>query len=260
MFSTTFDFKDINKLRANSSKVAEDFGRDHYPEGWNKSRTDPEKLLSVFRPLTLKKGYTLRSYIWQDSIGGFGIVWAMPIGSNYPKPSECISRIDHTFMLSVIREDLIHEDLPKPPDALLDIMQAIEGDRTEWSYLCASIFAREAAEFGAWWHGLRWRTHKILNSEPLESEEHYNDNDSMSLLPEYPRSWKWLVPKPEEWRPTVDVDTDKKRITVSFYSSTNFIGEGGGAIYHHEDSFNAGSYSFNTKREIVAKGPGGYIF
>jgi hypothetical protein len=34
-----------------------------------------------------------------------------------------------------------------------DFMDAIEGDGSAWSYLSASLFAREAAELGALWHG-----------------------------------------------------------------------------------------------------------
>jgi len=42
---------------------------------------------------------------------------------------------------------------PRPHGALDDFMDAIEGDGSAWSYLSASLFAREAAELGALWHG-----------------------------------------------------------------------------------------------------------
>ncbi len=43
-------------------------------------------------------------------------------------------------------------DPPRPPGAIR-LMQVIEGGGSPWSYLSASILGREAAEFGARWHG-----------------------------------------------------------------------------------------------------------
>ena len=43
------------------------------------------------------------------------------------------------------------------------LMQAIEGDGSPWSYLSASILSREAAEFGAMWHGCDWSDQTILS-------------------------------------------------------------------------------------------------
>ena len=36
------------------------------------------------------------------------------------------------------------------------------GTSAAWAYMCASILARELAEFGAMWHGCDWDTHTIV--------------------------------------------------------------------------------------------------
>ena len=59
---------------------------------------------------------------------------------------------------------------PKPSDALDEFMEAIDGDGKPWSYLCASLLARELAEFGAMWHGCGWSEHAILGENPFNAQ------------------------------------------------------------------------------------------
>ena len=106
-------------------------------------------LLGVFTALRVKPGFVLRAYQFRSGGNGNGVVWAMPTDALLPEPSEC-PRLTDQFL-----------EPPKPPLALDDLMDAIEGDGTPWSYLSSSLFAREAQEVGAMWHGCHWSTHKI---------------------------------------------------------------------------------------------------
>ena len=40
-------------------------------------------------------------------------------------------------------------------------MDVIEDDGAPWSYLAASLVARELLEYGAMWHGIGWGTYEI---------------------------------------------------------------------------------------------------
>ena len=60
---------------------------------------------------------------------------------------------------------------PRGPPGAVPLMQAIEGDGSPWSYLSASILSREAAEFGAIWHGCVWSDQTILSKPPRQADD-----------------------------------------------------------------------------------------
>ena len=124
--------------------------------GWTKSSTDPMDLLGVFAPLHIKDGFVLRAYQFRAGGNGNAVVWAMPTDAEFPDPSGC-PRLADSFL-----------DAPKPTEALDDLMDAVEGDGSPWSYFCASMFVREISEYGAMWHGCEWSTHSILGSNPFK--------------------------------------------------------------------------------------------
>ncbi|GAB4266207.1 hypothetical protein [Thermincola ferriacetica] len=217
---TVFPIEKVQQLRDRAIKARE---FEQMPqEGWSKSAVDPMRLLAVFSSLRMKDGYVLRAYQFREGGNGNGFVWAMPEKAPFPEPEEC-ERVRGHFL-----------EPPKPPGALDNFMEAIEGDGTPWSYLSASLFAREAREFGARWHGLSWSTHTILGSDP-----------------QYP----WLEVHPEEWRPVVI--EEKGSVTVSFYTYSGLETE---AVYRHTDRYRAGNYAFKSEKTIIGKGPMGYIF
>jgi hypothetical protein len=195
-------------------------------------------VLAVFRPLRIKRGFILRAYQDYDDGDGRGIVWALPTGSTFPEPSQCPP----------------HSDWPKPLDALDDVMEAIEGDGTPWSYLCASVFWSEIREFGAMWHGRKWSTHTILDKNPMKSRRARRECD-FDLPSGKPEEWTWVAPEPDDWKPQVVEDGDA--ITVTFFTYSGLRHE---TIFRHEDKFRRGSYCFATQRSDVAKGPGGFLF
>lgn len=145
---TTFTLAKVQQLRTRAAKLAQP--RRNVPEDWSISAVDPMTVLAVFKPLRIKEGYILRAYQFCSGGNGNGFVWAMPTDADFPDPEQC-PRLEDVFL-----------EPPKPPAALDDAMEAIDGDGSPWSYLCASLLCRQLREFGAMWHGCDWSTHSIL--------------------------------------------------------------------------------------------------
>ena len=230
---TVFPVRKVHQLRRSAQKASRVSRKG--PEGWTKSNTDPMKLLSVFSALRLKEGYILRAYQFRSGGNGNGIIWAMPKEAPFPNPDDCI-KLQDAFL-----------EPPKPPEALDHFMDAIEGDKTPWSYLSASLFFREACEFGAIWHGCSWTEHRILGTDPWKSPQVVSS--SMD-----PKEWKWIGQTPSEWQP--QVKETPKTMRVTFYT---YAGLGMESIYENVDTYKPTSYKPECKNEPIAKGPGGYV-
>ena len=240
MIVTTFDSSRIDALRRRAQTACA--LKNEAPAGWSKSAIDPTRLLAVFEALRLKEGFARRAYQFRDGGNGNGVVWAMPASSPFPDPEDC-TRFEDGFLES-----------PRPPDALDDVMQVIDGDGTPWSYLCASLFQRETLEFGAMWHGSDWGTHRILDRNPFTSTARGRRRGE-----DWPSgragAWRWQLADPDEWRPHVTQDDAGVTVTL-----VTFSGLGGEAICRHTDRFRMGSYCFDSDREVLATGPSGYVF
>jgi len=235
----TFPANRIAELRSRASRAAQT--PEDCPEDWSISTVDPMNVLAVFRSLRIKDGFVLRAYQFRDGGNGNGFVWAMPVGAAFPDPEEC-PRLEDTFL-----------GPPKPPAALDNVMDAIDGDGTPWSYMCASILARELSDFGAMWHGCCWGTHTVLGASPWNAKP--KDDFDLSQ-PSSPLSeWHSTTRPPRAWSPRVSVDRGVTTVTFCTYS-----GLGQEAVYRHLDSYKPGSYRFETERAQMATGPGGYQF
>ena len=116
-------------------------------------------------------------------------------------------------------------------------MQAIEGDGSPWSYLSASILAREAAEFGARWHGCVWSDQKIIAKPPRES------------------GWEWRRPVPRIWTPTFAEKGSSRTIVLYIRDPVGMA-----TIYRATDTYPAGSYDFETQATELGAGPGGFVY
>ena len=145
-------------------------------------------LLGVFRTLWLKPEFALHAYAYRGGIGGNGRIWAVPVDS-VPVASGGRSKLDEEWMR-------------RPPGAV-PLMQAIGGDGSPWSYLSASILCREAAEFGAWWHGCDWSVQTILSKPPQQAADPDSSEEEWELTGEAPvGNWEWHGPTPRIWEPT----------------------------------------------------------
>jgi hypothetical protein len=239
---TVFPISKVNALRKRAIKACPE--PDRGAEGWSKSTIDPMNLLKVFESLRLKVGLVLRAYQFHAGHNGNGIIWAMPADALFPSPDNC-PRLSDRFLKP-----------PKPPGAVDDLMDAVEGDGTPWSYLSASLFTREAAEFGAIWHGCSWSTHAILGADPWYCEPEAKDRRKRQpLATGNAETWKWNEPIPEAWAPAFRDDGQSK--SIEFFT---FSGLGQESIFGFRDIYAKDGYRFETQKRTVAQGAYGYIF
>lgn len=224
----TFDPDEIQRMRQKSVGVWQEQIPEDTPEGWSQSPVDFTPLLAVFPSIDLKSNFVLRAYQFRERNDGNGKVWAIPKTSNFPDIDEYLD------------DDLI-DDPPHPEQALDDIMEAITGDGTPFSYLCASLFAREIGEFGTFGHGIDWGEYQIIGHNPLTTN--------------VSEDWQWLEPEPIFWSPLVQMD--KNAVTVKFFSLTSL---GYPKISLHIDTYIFGNYQFMTQNKLIAKGKNGYVY
>ncbi len=233
----------INELRKKAAAFSQPVEGQAEPQGWSKSRVDPGKLVQIFAPLQLRKGYVLRAYVFREEGNGNGVVWAMPNDANFPAPKDCPTLENHLLKA------------PKPWDALDDPMEAIEGDGSAWSYLAASLLRRELREFGAMGHGGNWATHFLLDYDPWRNGAPSDDASPLERPTSKPDQWKRLGPQPTQWGPQVRMDNDE--VTVSFHTYSGLEKQ---AIYRHTDTYRPGKYRAKVGQEKIAEGPAGYLF
>ena len=235
-----FPIKRVSNLRRRAEEACE--VSKEGPQGWSKSELDPMKLLEAFPALRIKKGYVLRAYQFRAGSDGNGLVWAMPEDAPFPEPGEC----------PAVKDEV--QKSPRPPGALDDVMEVIEGDGSPWSYLCASILAHEVGEFGAIWHGCTWSTHVILGGDPWDFPEDFARREPHEGPYGDAHAWQWLEAKPDEWKPAVSVDEES--VTVTFHTYSGLVNQ---AIYRHLDTYTPGSYRHSSLTKTLAEGPRGYV-
>jgi hypothetical protein len=141
----------LEKIRQKAS--AQQANPQDYPDGWSKSKIDPMKILGAFPSLSIKKGFVLRAYQYVSMGNGNGVVWAMPEDSIFPEPNDC-PKLENTAL-----------ECPHPTEAYKDIMEVVEGDGSDLSYISASLLDRELSELGAIWHGCSWSCHRIIDTD-----------------------------------------------------------------------------------------------
>jgi hypothetical protein len=193
------------------------------------------KLLGAFKPLKIRPGWVLRAFQFKAGGNGNAVVFAVEGLAPSLPPGE------------VVPGPVL------PEGALGNPMEAIVGDGTPWSYLFASLLARELGEFGAQWHGCEWSTHTILGA----SMEFDDGGGWRAMRPTLfdKQKWTWVGTYPREGNPHVVVGP--KYTTVRFMS---FTALGQQAIVLNEDRYTPGRYASVFKGSVIAKGPGGYIF
>jgi hypothetical protein len=243
MHTTRFPITPIRKLRRDAER-ASGLPR-HVPEGWSKSTVDPTHLLDCFPALRLKPGFRLCAYQFREGGNGNGFIWGLPDGATFPAPDKC-PRLEDTFL-----------EPPKPPDAV-HVLDAIEGDGSPWSYMCASVFAREAAEFGSMWHGVSWGVAEILWRSPFLDMDALQDSRGSFwfLSPDDEHSeWEWVGQPPKTWRPSCTFDFEG--VTVRFLTWTE-LGER--AITLHTDRFRRGSYKLESEASSIATSGAGFVW
>jgi hypothetical protein len=164
-------------------------------------------------------------------VGGNGVAWAVPRGRRLPPVERC----------TWVEGSGVVRSVPRPPGALEDYMEAVEGDGSPWSYVCASLLARQLGEFGAWWHGLDWSTHLLVGKQP-----------DLRNAPE-PEKWRGVADPPTHWLPSVVRAEDAITVRLHTYSEVDHK-----AFYEHRDTYEPGSYRCLREKIILIEGPHGY--
>ena len=204
--------------------------------GWSKLAPDPMRLLEGYPHLKIRSGFVLRAYQYYAEGNGNAVVWAMPEDAPFPEPEAC-ERLEGWIA-----------NAPRPPAALADIMEAIEGDGTPESYLSAAMFERDCGALGAYWHGVSRSAHDILFEDPLASP------DSPCLGGEGRDEWRWKEEPPLIWAPCVERTRSGSRVT--FHTFSDLVRE---AVYRHVDRFRRGTLCFKSSTVVLAEGSSGII-
>ena len=233
--------KQIKDLRGKIAALAP--ASEDVPEGWSKSRVNPAAIVALFRTVRLRKGLVLRAYQFREEGNGNGVVWAMPENAEFPAPEDCPTLEHHLLKV------------PKPWDALDDVMEAIEGDGSPASYMAASIVRRELTEFGAMWHGGNWNTHVVLDANPWKAGRPREEDSPLDRPTSPLEDWTWTEPRPTQWSPQIHREND--RVIVTFYTYSGLWKE---SIFRHTDTYRVGTYRPKTEQKRIAEGSGGFAF
>ena len=245
MQSVSFSIRRVNRLRwaAEQARRVPTEDPDLSPEerlsdGWSASPYDPHTLLRVFETLWLKAGFALHAYVFRAGSNGNGIIWAVPADAPLVAPNDC-PRLEDTWLRP-----------PRPPGAVR-LMQAIEGDGSPWSYLSASILCREAAEFGAVWHGCVWSDQTILSKPPRQADGQETSDDARPLTSDAPVGhWTWHgAAPPRTWKPTYTDRGTTREVVLHIHHPI-----GGEKIDRATDTYPAGSYEGKTETTVVCTG------
>ena len=246
MKSTSFSIARVNRLRRAAERARTlpnehpDPGRDPGLSGrWFMSGCDPHELVGVFSALRLHDGFALHAYEFRSGGNGNGIIWALPAGAPLLAPDDC-PRLEDSFLSP-----------PKPPGAV-PLMQVIEGDGSPWSYLSASILWREAAEFGARWHGCSWSDQTILSKPPRQAD----GSREWKLTGDAPvGDWNWHTAVPRRWEPAC-IERGTTREVVLYIRNP----VGTDRVYRATDAYRAGNCDPDTRDRTVCTGEGGIIY
>ncbi len=211
-------------------------------EGWILYPCDATRIMSAFPHLSWNTDKKVAGYYFRDFLGGNAVLQVVDTNENLTIPDN-------------ISQSSIFGNLP-PGDR--NFLSYVSGDLTPVSYLEASILSREIPEIGAFWHGITWGTHTVLDDTIISSDQdeitgYISQLPNMTILSG--PDWNWTEEMPETFDPTVIIGDET--ITVRFYTHTGLHEE---KIVRHTDVFTPGSYTPVTNDTIIATGPAGFLF
>ena len=249
MKSVSFSIRRVNRLRRAAEKARQLASApdplaevDPFSGGWSAS-DGANDLIRVFDALRLKSGFSLRAFVYRAGGNGNGIIWAVPADAPPVTADDC-PRLEDSWLQP-----------PQPPGAV-PLMQAIDGDGSPWSYLSASILRREAAEFGAIWHGCVWSDQTILAKAPLQAGGQDGEGRARKLTGDAPvGNWTWCGAVPPLWKPTYADKGTTREVVLHIHSPV-----GQEVIYRATDTYLAGSYDGETETTVLCGGDGGFVY
>lgn len=202
---------------------------------WHKTGFDPRRIVAAVPALHVKVGFRLHAYVFQERRDRNGVVWALPDDAAFPDPDDCPE--EELPVRAWTLERITEMIPPHPDDALLDVMEAIDGDKSPLSYLSASLLARELSEFAAEGHGIFWGDHRLV------TDTHWRQATG----------WQWQMDKPSERQPTFY--RNDSGVTILFYT---YLALGQEILIQHVDFYPGGSYAFTSTEQTIAIGGAGF--
>jgi internalin A len=197
--------------------------------------------LSSFPVLGVKHGFALRAYRdWSQDRSG--VVWAMPAHVEYPEPSQC----------KLVWLPFRSHALPRPGDALDDAMEAITGDGSPWSYLCALALQRRLMNFGCTWcatsQPFLTQTELVLGDNPWKS----GLADRFQVSPTNVGAWTWRAAMPRWWEPRVEAWENQVVVTMFTVDVPTSICPYWTEVRMYTATFTPGKYRFTFDYQIIA--------
>ncbi|MBD2096609.1 hypothetical protein H6F90_15860 [Trichocoleus sp. FACHB-591] len=186
---------------------------------WFVSAVNPGSTLLKLPGLKLKPNFRLAGYLYRVPEGGAGSIWALP------EEFSTTAQLEQALAASGDRAQP-----PQPSGALVDFMEAVEGDRSPSSYLVASILRRELQEFGVLGKYCEWSHHHLINTIPLQIK------------------WQWRKAAPKDLIPKVASFPDG-RVAVEFFTCRVVPPV---AIFRHLDQYVAGTYKATCADQALA--------
>ncbi|HIK16065.1 MAG TPA: hypothetical protein IGS53_12380 [Leptolyngbyaceae cyanobacterium M33_DOE_097] len=177
---------------------------------WFVSTTNPGRALIKLPGLRLKPELRLVAYLYREEKIGVGAIYALP---------EELSTT--AYLEQALTEPATSTRPPQPKNALADVMESLEGDRSPISFLIASILRREMQEFGALGKLQDWTHHRLTSSLPGKVK------------------WQWQTPQElTDLTPKVRMFPDGKA-AVEFFTCRVSPPI---ALFQHIDQYSANSY------------------
>lgn len=200
---------DLSGLFTLGSLSAEEIAAPRQQSLWSVSRVNPGAALLKLPGIQLKPTWRLVSYLYEDGDSGAGIVYALP------EELATTARLERGITASGTLKQP-----PKPEGALVDFMEAIDGNRSAVSYLVASLLCRELREFGATGHYRNWAHHRLIEAVPAKVK------------------WQWQAEQPKDFNPKAKISPDGQAI-VEFFTCRVSSGVG---LYRHVDQYLPNQY------------------
>lgn len=218
--------------------------RDMSPEdGWRVDAVTAGEIVALFPRLSVRAGLQLVTFAARCGAGGNGWTFALPESTALPAADDL---------------DRVSRFPPqRPAGALAHAMDAIDGDGGLHSHVEASILRRELGELGAWWHGIEWRTHALLENGMAPNAPRACSMTDDTLDPgSDDAQWRWEAAPPQDWRPRV---RRRETTTEVTFFTTSAIGQH--RICRHVDIYERGSLrASHSELSTLASGPAGFVF
>lgn len=186
---------------------------------WFISAANPGTALMKLPGLGLKPGLRLVSYLYRLGEDGTGITWAVP--------EQFSTTADLEKALTRAGDRNIP---PQPEAALLNLMDAIDGDQSPMSFVIASLLCRELLELGKVGRSVSWSHHRLINALPPHA------------------SWQWRTEVPKDFSPKIRVVPDG-RVAIEFFTCRTVAPI---AIFQHVDQYQAGQYHSKSVDRAIA--------